>query len=101
MTSDVAIRRYLALGGLFLELVVCPTLTGQATKSPSSTSVPCGVTSWFKSAAMPLDSTNPESGLDDLRQMDSTIGHARIVAMGEATHGTRTSFKLRPPMPEF
>src|SRR5438046_10632990 len=101
MTSDVAIRRYLALGGLFLELVVCPTLTSQATKSPSSISVPREVTSWFKSAAMPLDSTNPESGLDDLRQMESTIGNARIVAMGEATHGTREFFQLKHRMLEF
>ena len=101
MTSDVAIRRYLALGGLVLELVVCPTLTGQATKSPSSISVPSEVTSWFKSAAMPLDSTNPESGLDDLRQMESTIGNARIVAMGEATHGTREFFQLKHRMLEF
>ncbi len=101
MTSDVAIRRYLALGGLVLELVVCPTLTGQATKSPSSISVPSEVTSWFKSAAMPLDSTSPESGLDDLRQMESTIGNARIVAMGEATHGTREFFQLKHRMLEF
>ena len=101
MTSDVAIRRYLALGGLFLELVVCPTLTSQATKSPSSISVPREVTSWFKSAAMPLDSTNPESGLDDLRQMESTIGDARIVAMGEETHGTREFFQLKHRMLEF
>src|SRR6266550_1802221 len=101
MTSDVAIRHYLALGGLVLELVVCPTLTGQATKSPSSISVPREVTSWFKSAAMPLDSTSPESGLDDLRQMESTIGNARIVAMGEATHGTREFFQLKHRMLEF
>src|SRR2546426_5357811 len=101
MTSDVAIRRYLALGGLVLELVVCPTLTGQATKSPSSISVPSEVTSWFKSAAMPLDSTSPQSGLDDLRQMESTIGNARIVAMGEATHGTREFFQLKHRMLEF
>jgi hypothetical protein len=95
MASDVAIRRYFALGGLVLELLVGPTLQGQATKAPSSISVPSEVTSWFKSAAIPLDSTSPESGLDDLRRMESTIGNARIVAMGEATHGTREFFQLR------
>src|ERR1700731_2659437 len=101
MASDVAIRRYLALGGLVLELLVGPTLLGQATKSPSSISVPSEVTSWFKSAAIPLDSTSPESGLDDLRQLQSTIGDARIVAMGEATHGTREFFQLKHRMLEF
>jgi hypothetical protein len=50
MANDVSIRRYLALGGLVLELLVCPTLPGQATKSPTATSVPSEVTSWFKSA---------------------------------------------------
>src|SRR5207253_1175392 len=101
MAHDVSIRRYLALGSLVLELVVCPTLPGQATKSPSSISVPSEVTSWFKSAAIPLDSTSPESGWDDLRRMESTIGNARIVAMGEATHGTREFFQLKHRMLEF
>ena len=100
MAGDVAIRRYLAVGGLVLELLVGPTLPGQETKSPSI-SVPSEVTSWFKSAAIPLDSTNPGSGLDDLRRMESTIGNARIVAMGEATHGTREFFQLKHRMLEF
>src|SRR5207244_11859995 len=89
MANDVSIRRYLALGGLLLALVVCPTLPGQATKSPSAISVPSEVTSWFKSAAIPLDSTSPESGLGDLRRIESTIGAACIVAMGEESHCTR------------
>src|SRR2546430_9872131 len=38
---------------------------------------------------------------DDLRQMESTIGNARIVAMGEATHGTREFFQLKHRMLEF
>ena len=98
---EVSISRYLALGGLVLELIVCPALPGQATKSPSSISVPSEVTSWFKSAAIPLDSTSPESGLDDLRRMESIIGNARIVAMGEATHGTREFFQLKHRMLKF
>src|SRR5713101_1664023 len=101
MASDVAIRRYLALGGFLLELLVGPTVLGQATKSPSPISVPSEVTSWLKSSAIPLDSTSPESGLDDLRQMESTIGNARIVAMGEATHGTREFFQLKHRMLEY
>src|SRR5438094_10229097 len=98
MANDVSIRRYLALGGLLLELVVCPTLPGQATKSPSAISVPSEVTSWFKSAAIPLDSTSPESGLGDLRRTESTIGDARIVAVGQETHGTREYFQLKHGM---
>src|SRR5437879_11518864 len=98
MSLVFSVRRCLALGSIVLELVVCPTLPGQATKSPSSISVPSEVTSCFKSAAIPLDSTSPESGWDDLRRMESTIGNARIVAMGEATHGTREFFQLKHRM---
>src|SRR2546421_5235103 len=101
MAHDVSIRRYLAVGSLLLDPAVSPTLTGQAAKSPSSISVPSEVTSWFKSAAIPLDSTSPESGWDDLRRMESTIGNARIVAMGEATHGTHEFFQLKHRMLEF
>src|SRR5438046_8658898 len=101
MAHDVSIRRSLSFGSLVLELAVSPTLPGQSAKSPSSISVPSEVTSWFKSAAIPLDSTSPESGWDDLRRMESTIGNARIVAMGEATHGTREFFQLKHRMLEF
>ena len=101
MANQGSIRRYLALGALLLELLVCPILPGQATKSASAIPVPSEVTSWFKSAVIPLDSTSPESGLDDLRRMKSTIGNARIVAMGEATHGTREFFQLKHRMLEL
>jgi erythromycin esterase len=101
MASDVTVRSSLRLGCLVLELLVSQILQGQETRPQSGSSVPSEVTAWFKSAAVPLDSTSPESGLDDLRPLQSTIGNARIVAMGEATHGTREFFQLKHRTLEF
>ncbi|MEM8734881.1 MAG: erythromycin esterase family protein, partial [Planctomycetota bacterium] len=33
--------------------------------------------------------------LDDLKELDSVLGQARIVALGESTHGTREFFQLK------
>jgi erythromycin esterase len=50
---------------------------------------------------MPLTTTNPDSALDDLLPFQKVIGDAQIVAMGEATHGTREFFQLKHRMLEF
>jgi erythromycin esterase len=59
------------------------------------------VTAWFKGAAIPLDSTEPASGLKDMERLDVVIGNARIVAMGESTHGTREFFQMKHRMLEY
>jgi len=101
MAGDVTVRPSLRLWWLVLELLVSQILLGQVTRPQSGSSAPNEVTAWFESAAIPLDSTSPESGLDDLRPLQSTIGNARIVAMGEATHGTHEFFQLKHRMLEF
>jgi erythromycin esterase len=50
---------------------------------------------------MPIDSISSQSGFEDLRPLQSTILNARIVAMGEATHGTHEFFQLKHRMLEF
>lgn len=99
-TDDIAsfrIRlRYLVLG-----LFASQILLGQEFRPQSGSFVPKEVTAWFQSAGIPLDSTNPQSGLNGLLPLLSAIGDARIVAMGEATHGTREFFQLKHRMLEF
>ncbi len=56
---------------------------------------------WTRNRAMPLATTEPGQGFDDLRQLTSSIGSARIVAMGEATHGTREFFQLKHRIFEY
>jgi erythromycin esterase len=92
-------------GCLLMGLLASPVLMGQVvartTSSPTLSPAPKQVTAWIRSKAIPLNSTNPESALDDLRPLQRVIGDAQIVAMGEATHGTREFFQLKHRMLEF
>jgi erythromycin esterase len=58
-------------------------------------------TEWFRSAAVPLSTTDPTEKLDDLEPLRSMVGNAQIVAVGEATHGTREFFRLKHRILEF
>lgn len=64
-------------------------------------SVPPDVTAWFRKAAIPITDTSPATESDDFLPLEHVIGDARIVAMGEATHGTREFFQLKHRMLEF
>ena len=59
------------------------------------------VVSWIRKNAIPLKTVRAESGFEDMRPLRSTIGSARLVAMGEATHGTKEFFQLKHRMFEF
>jgi erythromycin esterase len=63
--------------------------------------VPAAVTQWIKQAALPLTAVTAGSGFADLAPLGKTIGSARVVALGEATHGTREFFQLKHRMLEF
>jgi erythromycin esterase len=59
------------------------------------------VVEWISSAAMPLATVEPRHGYGDLEPLRAIIGDARIVSVGEATHGTREFRKLKHRMLEF
>jgi erythromycin esterase len=59
------------------------------------------VIEWIRSAAIPLATIEPRHGFEDLKTLCSVIGDARIVSLGEATHGTREFFKLKHRILEF
>jgi len=59
------------------------------------------VAEWIKSAAIPLATFEPQRGFKDLQALRSILGAARIVSLGEATHGTREFFKLKHRLLEF
>lgn len=56
---------------------------------------PPEVTAWLLDHALPFDSTNPTAQLDDLEPLRAIIGAARIVALGEQTHGTKEFFEMK------
>lgn len=71
--------------------------TNLAQMQPEGTKreAPQVVVSWLQQAAVPIQSTNPDVGTDDLSPLESAIGSAHVVALGEATHGTREFFQMK------
>ena len=56
---------------------------------------------WIRKHAIPLRTVEANHGFDDLQPLASVVGDARIVALGEATHGTREFFQLKHRLIEF
>jgi erythromycin esterase len=80
--------------------------TGTPTSTPTpeaaaAADIPPEATAWLKQHAIPFATSKPESGFDDLQPLKRVIGDARIVALGEATHGTREFFEMKHRLLEF
>lgn len=59
------------------------------------------VAEWIRTNAIPLSTTEPGGGFADMQALKPLIGDARIVSLGEATHGTREFFQLKHRLLEF
>ena len=57
--------------------------------------------SWLRRNAIPLKTVEAGCAFADLQPLKPVIGSARIVALGEATHGTREFFQLKHRLLEF
>lgn len=53
------------------------------------------VVSWLRDHALPFDTPVVREDRSDLSFLESLIGDARIVSLGEATHGTREFFQMK------
>lgn len=62
---------------------------------------PPEVTEWVRVNAIALKTVEAGNGFEDLHPLKAVMGNARIVAFGEATHGTREFFQLKHRMLEF
>jgi erythromycin esterase len=56
---------------------------------------------WLKKNALPFDTAEPGRGFADLKPLRTLVGGTRIVALGEATHGTRECFTMKHRLTEF
>ncbi len=56
---------------------------------------------WLASHAAPLTTSDPAADLADLAPLQQMVGSARVVAMGEGTHGTREFFRMKHRVLEF
>lgn len=65
--------------------------------------VPAGVEvlAWIKANAIRLQTVLPGQGFADLRPLEAIVGNARVVGLGEATHGTKEFFQLKHRLLEF
>ncbi|HWO10911.1 MAG TPA: erythromycin esterase family protein, partial [Polyangiaceae bacterium] len=70
-------------------------------RNPSERPPPEAVVAWAKQNAIALSTLEPNSGFDDLEALRPLIGAARLVALGEATHGTREFRALRQRLLAF
>ena len=50
---------------------------------------------------IPLKYVTAENGLDDLKPLKDLIGDARIVSLGECTHGSSEVFSMKHRMLEY
>lgn len=63
--------------------------------------VPEAVVDWIKGNAIPISSAVPTGSFSDLEPLRELIGDARVVALGEATHGTREFFQMKHRLLRF
>jgi erythromycin esterase len=90
ITKPLAVE--LAKGGPNQRVTLTATRLGPA---------PEEVVSWLRGHVVPLRTTVAGQGYDDLRPLAAIVGKARIVALGEATHGTREFFQLKHRVLEY
>jgi erythromycin esterase len=63
--------------------------------------VPTERTQWLSDQAIPFDGTHLRLPHDELEALRDIIGNARVVAMGENTHGTRDFFEMKARILRF
>lgn len=80
-----------------VEIDGVPWAEGPQTAKPV---VPAAV-SWLRRQAIRVKTEQPESGFADLQRLKPLIGKARVVSLGEATHGTREFFQMKHRLLEF
>ncbi len=56
---------------------------------------------WLKSHAKPFATCEPGDRTDDLKALRAIVGNARIVALGEGTHGTREFFQMKHRITQY
>jgi erythromycin esterase len=56
---------------------------------------------WLKEHVIPFKTVEAENGFEDLEPIKQVIGNARIVALGENTHGSSEIFKTKHRLVEF
>lgn len=67
----------------------------------SEAPAPAEVVAWLKTNAIALETVEPGSAFADMAPLKARLKDARVVAMGEATHGTREFSRFKHQMFQF
>jgi erythromycin esterase len=86
-------RRHILLGGT--AIAVAATVSSGSVAAAAPTLPGEDAIAWLKANAIPLAAAEPGSDMKDLEPFRAMIGDARLVGLGEATHGTREFFQLK------
>jgi len=89
-------KRIIAFSAACIALLSLSTLSGMQGQSAKQATV-----DWLRTHAIRLQTTEARHGFADMQLLKKVIGNARIVSLGEATHGTREFFQLKHRMLEF
>jgi erythromycin esterase-like protein len=79
-------------GLVLLTVIVAPAHTQELTPVQRE---------WFHGNAIVFDCVRAGNGFNDLEPLKRLIGDARIVALGEPTHGSREVFQMKHRLVEF
>ena len=97
-------HRVRLVGGLvvpcaaLLSLAACgsdATTPAEAPTDPTPPPVPAEATAWIERNAIPFDGSHLSLPHSDIEFLRDIVGDARIVSLGENTHGTRDFFEMK------
>src|SRR5207244_3265201 len=99
-SCEVSLNRWspIAMKARPILIITLLFLTGLARTNASEDQT---VVEWIRAHAVPLKTVEAGHGFSDMEPLKSIVGDARIVSLGEATHGTREFFQLKHRMLEF
>jgi erythromycin esterase len=89
---------------LWIVLLSCARGSGVAAQEISVAAAPAdtgAVRAWIRENAVALRTVEPGRGFADLEPFRDIVGDARVVALGEGTHGTREFYRLKHRLIEF
>ena len=92
-------RRRILLGGTAVAAAALSAIPSALRAEPDARRRE--VIAWLQGHALPLATAEPGTGINDLEPLRPLIGDARVVALGEATHGTREFFQLKHRVIEY
>lgn len=82
-------------------LLALPALAQETSPLPPDAEQVAAQAAWVKRHAIPIKTAQAGSGFEDMMPLKAMIGDARIVSLGEPTHGTREAFQFKHRMLEF